>query len=698
MEKRISKSNRINRELSWLQFNERVLSESQDQRYPLLEQVKFFNIFSTNLDEFFMKRVGGLMRQVAVNTRTKDGHSPAETLIVVRKRVLKLISKQQTILKNELLPKLRKKSVYLKKWEQLTPEQKKFATDFFNQKIFPILTPLAVDPGHPFPFLSNLSTSIGVALQNVDHVDEELFARVKIPDAFPTWIELPKIKTLRSIADKVELLSIHDLVTQHLEQIFPGMIIKASMIFRITRNADIERDEEDAEDLLEMITEELRERKFADIVRLEVGPDADMRILERLKEELEVSAEDVFPYDLPLDILNLNDLPNLPLNALKYKTWHPTIPHIFKDDTQSLFQILNNQDVLVHHPFESFSATVERFIREAVDDPHVIAIKMTLYRTGIASPFIPLLIRAAESGKQVVCLVELKARFDEARNIQVAQTLEKAGVHVVYGIVGLKTHCKLSLVVRKETEGVKCYCHIGTGNYHSVTSQFYTDLGLFTSSPHFTDDVVHLFHYLTGRSLYKSYQKLLVAPIQMKKKFIDLIQFEIFAAKNKKPAMIIAKMNSLEDEDIIRKLYEASRAGVKILLFVRGVCILRPKVKNLSENIKVISIIGRFLEHSRIYYFRHGSKIPENGAFYIGSADWMHRNLHARVEAVAPIESPNIKIKIWNLFKMLIKDKRQSWEMNSNGGYAKHESHRRDVGVHQKLMDYTLAQNEDLQN
>lgn len=695
-----NKKTKINRELSWLQFNERVLYESKDERHPLLERIRFFSIFSSNLDEFFMKRVGGLMRQEAVNARTRDGSSPTETLHLIRRQVLNLIAQQHEVLKNQLLPLLKKKSIHLKQWNNITPTQKKFAETFFHEKVFPVLTPLAVDPGHPFPFLSNLSTSLGVLLENPDHDNEELFARLKIPDAFPTWIQLPK--SGKEETQKIELLSIHDLIKQFLENIFPGMKVKDSMAFRITRNADLERDEEDAEDLLEMITEELRERKFADIVRVEVGPDANHRILERIKEELEISGIDVFPYELNLDMMSLKSICDLPLNSLKFPSWHPVIPQYLRENEKSIFEILQEHDILVHHPFESFSGTVERFFREAVDDPHVIAIKMTLYRTGVASPFIPLLIRAAESGKQVVCLVELKARFDEERNIQVARTLEKAGVHVVYGIVGLKTHCKLSLVVRKEAEGVICYAHIGTGNYHSVTSQHYTDLGLFTSKPNYTQDVVNLFHYLTGRSLYKNYQKLLVAPLQMKNNFLDLIKKEGAFAKSGKPAKIIAKMNSLEDEEIIRALYDASKAGVEIHLIVRGVCTLKPQVKGLSENIRVISVIGRFLEHSRIFYFQQGAKKPEMGQFYIGSADWMHRNLLARVEAVTPIEAPDLKKKNWQILSLLLNDRRQSWEMQNDGSYIKVEQsggssrRSRDTGIHQKLMDLVLTENEDM--
>jgi polyphosphate kinase len=701
MVKKNVKKIKINRELSWLQFNERVLFEAKDERHPLLERIRFFTIFTSNLDEFFMKRVGGLMRQEAVNARTRDGSSPTETLHLIRKQVLNLIGQQHEVLKNELLPLLKKKSIHLKQWNNITTAQKKFAETFFLQKIFPVLTPLAVDPGHPFPFLSNLSTSLGVLLENPNNDDEELFARLKIPDAFPTWIQLPQTST-KAESHKIELLSIHELIKQFLARIFPGMKVKESMAFRITRNADLERDEEDAEDLLEMITEELRERKFADIVRIEVGPDANHRILERIKEELEISGIDVFPYELTLDLMSLKSICDLPLNHLKFKNWHPIIPLSFRDEEKTIFETLHAHDLLVHHPFESFSATVERFIREAVDDPHVIAIKMTLYRTGVASPFIPLLIRAAESGKQVVCLVELKARFDEERNILVARTLEKAGVHVVYGIVGLKTHCKLSLVVRKEADGVKCYTHIGTGNYHSVTSQLYTDLGLFTSKPSFTEDVVNLFHYLTGRSLFKDYKKLLVAPLQMKASFIDLIKKEATIAKLGKSAKIIAKMNSLDDEEIINALYDAGLAGVEIYLIVRGVCTLRPQVKGLSENIKVISVIGRFLEHSRVFYFQQGAKKPEQGQFYIGSADWMYRNLLARVETVTPIESPDLKKKVWSILNLLLHDRRQSWQMQNDGTYTKLEfasptsQKVRDIGIHQKLMDLALTENEDM--
>jgi polyphosphate kinase len=441
-----------------------------------------------------------------------------------------------------------------------------------------------------------------------------------------------------------------------------------------------------------MIEEELRERKFAKVIRLEHGPNPNPKILSLLVEELEVQTADIYELPLELDYFALKSIVDLHRPELKYQPWVPVIPAALSDEDADFLDLIRESDFLVHHPYESFSATVERFIRTAVNDPKVIAIKMTLYRTGDDSPFIPLLIQAAEMGKQVVCLVELKARFDEQKNILVAQKLEKAGVHVVYGIVGLKTHCKVAQVVRHERDALRCYVHIGTGNYHSVTSRLYTDLGLFTSNPEIAEDVVHLFHYLTGRSLYHQYKKLVIAPIALKQKFLELIANETENAKKGIPAQVIAKMNSLEEKDICQALYEASKHGVKIELIVRGVCTLRPGVPGLSENIRVISVIGRFLEHSRIFYFRNGAKHPLDGQFYIGSADWMYRNLAARVEAVVPIENRLMRQRLWEILRIHLEDQRQAWDMTSNGEYVQ----RRDAldpsapGSHQKLMTLTL--------
>jgi polyphosphate kinase len=683
----------INRELSWLRFNWRVLSEALDSRTPLLERVNFLQIVRSNLDEFFMKRVGGLKRQiaagVAMSSKLAAETSPEAQLAQIRTQIISLIEKQTACIMEEIRPALYQDGVHLLRWEDLTPQERDYADRFFREKVFPVLTPLAVDPGHPFPFLSNLSTSLGVLLKYSEgENEEELFARVKIPDVFPSWIRVGG-SDIEKIA---RFFSLAEMIARNLHMLFPGMDVVDLMVFRITRSADIERDEEDVEDLLEMIEEELRERKFARVIRLEHGPNPNPKILSLLTEELEVQSADIYELPLELDYYSLKPVFDLQRPELKYLPWIPVVPSALTDEDTDFLDLIRESDFLVHHPYESFSATVERFIRTAVNDPDVIAIKMTLYRTGDDSPFIPLLIQAAEMGKQVVCLVELKARFDEQKNILVAQRLEKAGVHVVYGIVGLKTHCKVAQVVRREHDALRCYVHIGTGNYHSGTSRLYTDLGLFTSSAEISEDVVHLFHYLTGRSLFHQYKKLVIAPIALKKKFLNLIENETENAKKGLPARIIAKMNSLEEKDICQALYEASRQGVKIDLIVRGVCSLRPGVPGMSENIRVISIIGRFLEHSRIFYFRNGAKRPLDGNFYMGSADWMYRNLAARVEAVVPIENKLLRDRLWEILNVHLEDQRQAWDMQSSGEYVQ----RRDPsdpnapGSHQKLMTLTL--------
>jgi polyphosphate kinase len=667
----IPAQNLLNRELSWLEFNRRVLAMAQDEIAPLLERVRFLAIFCSNLDEFFMKRVGGLKRQVAAHAMPSGAEhaSPSEQLKEIRRTLLPMLELQNGCFRDLLEPALRKKGVKLLAEAELTSEEREFAREFFFRNIFPVLTPLYVDPGHPFPFISNLSTSFGVLMRRPGVIDEELFARVKVPSVFPAWITLPG----SGESGVYRLVSLHSVMESHLGALFPGMEIIDVMAFRITRNADLERDEVDAEDLLIMVTEELRERRFARVVRLEHGPDPHPRILKILLEELEVGERDVYQSQLSLEYLALLPLADLNLPKLKYPSWLPVAPMQLSDPESNIFDVIAAGDLLVHHPYESFSASVERFIRQAVDDPKVLAIKMTLYRTGDESPFIPLLIRAAESGKQVVCLVELKAHFDEARNILVAQALEKAGVHVVYGLLGLKTHCKISLVVRKEKQGVRSYAHIGTGNYHARTARLYTDLGLFTAKRELTDDVVHLFHYLTGLSLEWKFKKLVVAPFNLRAHFLALIEREIEYARAGREARIIAKMNSLQDEQTCMKLYEASKAGVKIELIVRGLCCLRPQVAGLSENIRVVSIVGRFLEHSRIFYFRGGAELELEGQYYIGSADWMERNLNDRVEAVVPIEDLSLKRKCWSILTTQLQDAQQAWEMNPDGTYLRRQ-------------------------
>jgi len=677
----------VNRELSWLAFNERVLHEAIDPRTPLLERVSFLSIFTSNLDEFFMKRVGGLKRQLAtgVVSQSLDGKTASLQLQAIRSAVLPMLAEQARVYREEIRPALREQGVHLLDWYELADDERRFADEYFRRDLFPVLTPLAVDPGHPFPFISNLSESLAIVLRHAQE-GERLFARVKIPANLPSWIRLggPTDGSYR-------YARLQDIIIDNLPALFPDMEVLGVMPFRVTRNGDIERDEEDAEDLLEMMEEELRARRFASVVRLEHGPNPDAWLLRFLIEELELGEQDVYELPDELDYTSLRPLLDLPLPQLKAEAWAPVVPAPLADTEADIFSVIRSGDLLVHHPYESFTASVERFVSAAADDDKVLAIKMTLYRTGDESPFINTLVRAAEAGKQVVCLVEVKARFDEQRNIQVAQMLEKAGVHVVYGIVGLKTHAKIALAVRREPEGLRCYAHIGTGNYHSGTARLYTDFGLFTAKSEFTEDVVELFHYLTGRSMKRQYHRLLVAPVNMKARFLEMIDRETDHASRGRPAGIIAKMNSLEDPQVIQALYRASGAGVPIDLIVRGFCCLRPGVPGLSDNIRVISVIGRFLEHSRVFFFRNDSEDPIDGEFYIGSADWMYRNLQSRVEAVTPIEERPLRERLWQTLQVMLDDRRQAWDMDSDGKYVQRtpSDAAGEIGTHRRLM--TLA-------
>jgi polyphosphate kinase len=678
----------VNRELSWLEFNRRVLHEALDPRTPLLERVGFLSIFTSNLDEFFMKRVGGLKRQLAtgVVSQSLDGKTAGQQLQAIRAAVLPMLAEQARVYREEIRPALRAQGVHLLDWHELTDEERGFADEYFRRDLFPVLTPLAVDPGHPFPFISNLSESLGIVLRHPDE-GERLFARVKIPANLPSWIRLggPTDGSYR-------YARLQDIMIDNLPALFPDMEVLGVMPFRVTRNGDVERDEEDAEDLLEMMEEELRARRFASVVRLEHGPNPDAWLLRFLLDELELGEQDVYELTDELDYTSLRPLLDLPLPQLKAEPWIPVVPAPLADNEVDIFSVIRSGDLLVHHPYESFTASVERFLSAAAADDKVLAIKMTLYRTGDDSPFIGTLVRAAEAGKQVVCLVEVKARFDEQRNIQVAQMLEKAGVHVVYGIVGLKTHAKIALAVRREPDGLRCYAHIGTGNYNSGTARLYTDFGLFTAKPDFTDDVVELFHYLTGRSMKRDYRRLIVAPVNMKKRFLEMIDREAEHASHGRPAGIVAKMNSLEDPQVIQGLYRASRAGVPIDLIVRGFCCLRPGVAGLSESIRVMSVVGRFLEHSRVFLFRNGAADPIDGEFYIGSADWMYRNLQYRVEAVTPIEERALRERLWQTLQVMLGDQRQAWDMDGDGNYVQRTpvDAAVELGTHRRLM--TLAQ------
>ncbi len=674
---RSSASEFTNREIGWLRFNQRVLNEAQDSRNPLLERARYLAISGSNLDEFFMKRVGGLKRQVAygVTAKSSDGQTPEQQLIAIRNFVMPTL-KSQASCAEEIKKKLNEKGILIVKWKDLSPKEKESVKKYYVRNVFPVLTPLSVDPGHPFPFISNLSTSLGVTLKNPDH-DEKFFARIKVPKVLPSWIQVDK--------DQLKFVSLLDVIMANLQDLFHNMQVLRVMPFRITRNADSDRDDDDAEDLLESIAEELRQRRFAEVVRLQHGPDPDPWILNFLMQELDLKEEDIYESPGDLDYMDWNYIADIPKTELKFETFTPVMPLAFADESISIFNIIKSQDILLHHPFESFSGTVLKLVREATHDPKVLAIKMTLYRTGDNSPFVKALIEAAEMGKQVVCLVELKARFDEERNIYWAQELESAGVHVVYGVVGLKTHAKMILVVRQEEEGLKCYSHIGTGNYNVSTARSYTDVGLLTAKDEITSDVVEFFHYLTGRSLKNEYKHLLVAPLNMFSRMKAFIEREGENAKAGKPAHIIAKFNNMEENDLGLALYAASQKGADIDLIVRGFCCMRPKTSGLSEKVRVISVLGRYLEHSRIYYFRNGANDPVDGEFFIGSSDWMYRNLHARVEALVPIYERSLKEKLWEILQLSLKDQRQVWEMDSKGEYTQRKSD--GPGIHQKLIE-----------
>ena len=683
-----------NREIGWLNFNRRVLHEAEDTRNPLLERLRFLSICNSNLDEFFMKRVGGLKRQVAlgISPKSSDGKTPTQQLVEIRQHILEMIKHQAHVFSKSLHPTLKESGIFLLRWNELSAKEKEWTQKYYIKNVFPVLTPLSVDPGHPFPFISNLSTSLGITLRHPDR-EEKLFARVKVPQVLPQWIRV------ESEGNVYRFVSLVEVIKENLAGLFPALQVLNVMPFRLTRNADITRDEEDAEDLLEMIEEELRLRRFAEVVRLEHGPNPDPWMLRFLSEELELTDDDIFELqeELDLDYTSLNVISDLNIPKLKYEMWAPVVPASFLDeDPTQIFHLLRHSDQLLHHPYESFSATVEKFIRNASDDPKVLAIKMTLYRTGDNSPFIKSLIRAAEAGKQVVCLVELKARFDEERNIYWAQELENAGVHVVYGVVGLKTHAKTALVVRQENEGLRCYAHIGTGNYNVATARFYTDLGILTSREEITSELVEFFHFLTGRSLKSNYESLLIAPVNMFTRFKSMIEREAAHAQAGRPAHIFAKMNNMEENDIAMALYNASQRGVEIDLLVRGFCCLRPGVVGLSEKLRVTSSIGRFLEHSRLFYFRNGAENPLDGEFYIGSADWMYRNLHARVECIVPIKEKSAREKLWELIQGHLKDQRQTWDMHSDASYTQRKG--ADPGIQSLLMQTTKTRAQKIED
>ncbi len=673
----------LSRELTWLEFNSRVLHEAMDARTPLLERLKFMGIFSSNLDEFFMVRMAAIAQQIEakVSQMTPDGRTPTEQLAVASARVQQLVTQQHQHFETVLRPAMIQQGIYLLDYFDLNQEQCSYLQSYFEEQIFPVLTPLAVDPGHPFPYISNLSLNLAVSIKHPD-TGEELFARVKVPQVLPRFISLPtelqvvdRTHPLQANRERAQIwtgIPLEQLIAHNLESLFPGMNIQDCFTFRVTRNADISVAEDEADDLLQAIEHGLRKRrKGGSTVRVEVDSAMPSQIRRMLQEELEVTAQDIYEVNGMLGLGDLMSFLALPIPELKDPPWNAIVPTAVRrlktnDDSGNFFNLIAQKDLLFHHPYQSFPDTVERFITCAANDSKVLAIKMTLYRTTGDSHILKSLIKAAENGKQVSVLIELKARFDEQNNINLARKLEQAGVHVVYGLVGLKTHTKVVLVVRREDEKIRRYVHIGTGNYNAKTSKIYTDVGLFSCRPELGADLTDLFNYLTGYSQQKSYRKLLVSPVNTRESFDRLIDREIEHVQAGKTGRIVVKMNALVDPKTIAHLYRASQAGVSIDLIVRGMCCLRPGVLGVSENIRVISIIGRFLEHSRIYYFQNGG----DAKVLIGSADWMTRNLDRRVEVITPIEDPEISSDLQEILGIMLSDNRQAWDMQADGSYT----------------------------
>ena len=664
----------FNRELSWLEFNNRVLHEATDPRTPLLERLKFMAIFNSNLDEFFMVRVAALEQQVAAKVRklTPDGRTPTEQLEAIRERLLPMVIEQHQHFEKALRPQLAREGIYILDYMDLNQEQRTYLQNYFEEQIFPVLTPLAVDPSHPFPHISNLSLNLAVVVKDPE-TGEELFARVKVPKVLPRFVPLPEELRHRQKRQQAVWTGVplEQVIAHNLESLFPGMNIQEYHPFRITRNADLAVEEDEADDLLLAIEQELRKRRLGgSAVRLEIQITTPDTVRGMLMEELELKDTDVYEVEGLLGLGDLMCFMELPLPELKDPPWTPQVPSRLRsssgdEEVEDFFSVIRNGDLLVHHPYDSFSATVLRFITEAAHDPQVLAIKMTLYRTSGDSPIANALISAAENGKQVAVLVELKARFDEKNNIIWARKLEQAGIHVVYGLVGLKTHTKVVLVVRREESKILRYVHIGTGNYNPKTARIYTDLGLLSCSEDLGADLTDLFNYLTGYSRQRSYRKLLVAPVNLRDRFSTLIRREMEHCRQGYSGRIVAKMNALVDPQMIATLYEASQAGVQIDLIVRGMCCLRPGVEGLSDNIRVISIVGRYLEHSRIYYFNNQGQEE----VYIGSADWMTRNLDRRVEAIVSIEDPEIVKDLQEILGVMLADNRQAWDLQPDGQY-----------------------------
>ena len=655
----------IDRELSWLAFNERVLELAEDPSNPLLERCRYLAIFSSNLDDFFMIRVASVKRKIenGVTKKNTAGYSPQELIAEISQKTQELIARQTKCFHKDLLPKLKENGIELTNWENLTQDEIEYINRIFEKRIFPVLTPLAVDPSHPFPYISGLSLNLAVLVKQPD-TNEELFARVKVPASLPRFIETTEFASTRFI-------SLEKVIIANLHQLFPGMEIEDYYTFRITRNADLELEEEESENLLQSMEQELLRRKFGPPVRLEVASDIDSDLLKRLKTELTIREQDISRYKEPLDLTGLNRIADLDRPELKFAPFRNQIVkdlrEIELESNDEYYAAIRRNEILLHHPYDSFNSSVVRFLEAAATDPHVLAIKQTLYRTSGDSPIVDALIEAAEAGKQVLAVIEIRARFDEQANVRWARKLEDVGVHVVYGLVGFKTHAKLSLVVREEGNTVRRYSHVGTGNYNPKTARMYEDLGILSADDELGEDLNKLFNQLSGFAPQYSYHRLLVAPRSIRPELLSKIDREIENKKQGKHAFIRLKLNSLLDEEFVEALYKASIAGVEIDLVVRGICALLPGIPGVSENIRVRSVLGRFLEHSRIFHFANGG----DDEIYIGSADLMDRNLNRRVESLVKITRAEHKKALISIFDQYVSSNTAASHLLPNGRWLK---------------------------
>ena len=680
----------IDRELSWLSFNERVLDLAEDKNIPLLERCRFLAIFSSNLDDFYMIRVASLKMKIEKGyfKANSAGFSPQELMKEISEKTQKLINRQSICFQESILPELAANGIEISTWDQLSADEKKYVTKIFNDRIFPVLTPLAVDPSHPFPYISGLSLNLAVLVKRPD-TKEELFARVKVPQSLPRFIETQEL-------DFGKFISLENVIIANLEHLFPGMVIEDYYAFRLTRNADLEIEEDESENLLESMEQELLRRKFGPPVRLEVDIDIKSNLVKKLKEELSIKDEDISRYPEPLDLTGLNRIADLDRPELKFKPFKNQIAkelrEVDPEDSDEFFAAIRRKEILLHHPYDSFNSSVVKFLETAARDPQVLAIKQTLYRTSGDSPIISALIEAAEAGKQVLAVIEIRARFDELANVRWARKLEDVGVHVVYGLVGFKTHAKLSLVVREEAGVLRRYCHVGTGNYNPKTARMYEDLGLLSSDSDLGEDLNKLFNQLSGFAPLSEYKRLLVAPRTIRSGLLERIEQEIANQVAGKPAGIRFKLNSVLDEEFVEALYRASQSGVKIDLIVRGICAVRAGIPGVSENIRIRSLLGRFLEHSRIFHFINGG----DDEIYIGSADLMDRNLNRRVESLVRIVEPEHKASLIKLLDEYLSDEIANWQMLPTGKWqntAKLPDGSAIESVHQLLINkYRIGQ------